>query len=766
MTMVASFMPSIAFAASSMTANDKNCWDWTVGSSTAVLKYATDAKGNHTLNAEAKVEYYTDDSCSTKHSPCTTTGKEETVYAKLTTVNSYDGGQISYVWPSTVKVTFPEHQFESVEKKAATCTEYGYATDANYCKNCKKYFNVDTGAVITDPDPVQLAKTSHKAVVASDDATVWGIDGTNVVLKKDAKVTCEDCGQVITVSSNVTKAKESGTVARTATCTKNGITGTDVTNVNDVTDKIVVTYVVDPESSAKAPHTYSSSNDNVSFVWNKSTPSAVATAGGCTVCGDGGSEVECKVVKTGTDPTCGTAGYVSYKATAYGATGTVLKEDTKSYYVKAADHDYVEVAEKPATCKDNGTKAHFVCSVCKKKFVKDANGDYVTTTDAALKIDRHHDVSATYTWPTDKEIKDVFLSKPMNDAFLSNKEITTGLKVKATDIKCKNCGFELKNEDGAVTKELPVFINGKEFAKLNEGKTVCDETIVLPVYVKDYNGTAIASDMYTGEHAKYTVHDYVVAGVEKSVGSVAFNHNINANAVEYVWDTKDSKNIKCDVSFGKCIRKKVLYNATTKTYAFATEVKDTCGKVSATQPATVTGKVTVEPTCTKNGEGVYRATFVDPVTKKTYDSGDKTIVLAKSEHKAEVIPAVAATVFTTGSKDGVKCSVCGEILTQPKEVAKLKVGTAKISSLKAGKKSFTVKASAANATGYRVYYKKAGAKKYSYTTVKAKNLSKTVKKLSAGKKYTVKVKAYAKNYDGDGEVVWGALSSGKTVKVK
>ena len=743
-----------------MTANDKTCWDWTVGSSTAVLKYATDAQGDHTLNAEAKVEYYTDAKFKAKHSPCTTNGgKEEPVYAKLTTVNSYDGGQISYKWPSPVKVTFPEHQLESVEKKAATCTEYGYSSDANYCKNCKQYFNVDTGDVIASP---QIAKTLHKAVVASDDATVWGIEGANVVLKKDAKVTCEDCGQVITVSSNVNQAKGNKTVARAATCTKNGITGKDVTNVKDATDKIVVTYVVDPESSAKAPHTYSS--NNVSFVWNKSTPSAVATAGGCTVCGDGGSEVECKVVKTGTDPACGAADYVTYRATAYGATGTELGHQDKPYYVKAADHNYVEVAEKPATCKDNGTKAHFVCSVCKNKFVKNENGDYVAAGD--LKIDSHHDVSATYTWPTDKKIKDVFLTKTVNNEFLNNKEIATGLEVEVTDIKCKNCGFELKNADGAVTKKLPVFINGKEFAKLNEGKTVCDETIVLPVYVKDYNGTAIASDMYKGEFAKYSVVKYVVAGVEKSVGSVAFNHDIDADAVEFVWDTKDSKNIKCDVSFGKCTNKKVLYNATTKTYALATEVKDACGKASATQPATVTGKVTVEPTCTKNGEGVYRAIFVDPVTKKTYDSNDKTIVLAKSEHKAEVIPAVAATVFATGSKDGVKCSVCGEILTAPKEVAKLKVGTAKISSLKAGKKSFTVKASAANATGYRVYYKKSGAKKYSYTTVKAKNLSKTVKKLSAGKKYTVKVKAYAKNYDGDGEVVWGALSSGKTVKVK
>ena len=98
------------------------------------------------------------------------------------------------------------------------------------------------------------------------------------------------------------------------------------------------------------------------------------------------------------------------------------------------------------------------------------------------------------------------------------------------------------------------------------------------------------------------------------------------------------------------------------------------------------------------------------------------------------------------------------------EVPAVKVARAsvKLKAYKGGK--FKVTASAKNATGYRVYYKKSTWKKYkTYTKGNIKTLNKTFKKLSKGK-YTVKVKAFHKA--DDGKTTWGADSSIKKITVR
>ena len=93
------------------------------------------------------------------------------------------------------------------------------------------------------------------------------------------------------------------------------------------------------------------------------------------------------------------------------------------------------------------------------------------------------------------------------------------------------------------------------------------------------------------------------------------------------------------------------------------------------------------------------------------------------------------------------------------KVAKASV---KLKAYKGGKLKVT--ASAKNATGYRVYYKKSTWKKYkTYTKGNIRTLNKTFKKLSKGK-YTVKVKAFHKA--DDGKTTWGADSSIKKITVR
>ncbi|MDR0518705.1 MAG: fibronectin type III domain-containing protein [Clostridiales Family XIII bacterium] len=87
-----------------------------------------------------------------------------------------------------------------------------------------------------------------------------------------------------------------------------------------------------------------------------------------------------------------------------------------------------------------------------------------------------------------------------------------------------------------------------------------------------------------------------------------------------------------------------------------------------------------------------------------------------------------------------------------------------IKSLTAGKKKLTVKwAKAKDAVqGYQIAYKQAGAKKFKTITVTgAKKVSKAIAKLKAGKKYSVKIRAYA---TADGKKIYSAYSKAKTSK--
>ena len=192
---------------------------------------------------------------------------------------------------------------------------------------------------------------------------------------------------------------------------------------------------------------------------------------------------------------------------------------------------------------------------------------------------------------------------------------------------------------------------------------------------------------------------------------------------------------------------KIEYPATCGNYGYYVEKCENCNKYVCPTTVDATGYT----------EYLTQAT-------KTDNTAEKPLVAPGASHTLDKwVVTKASTVFEEGVKT-LTCSVCGHADGTKTVVAKKTVAKA-APTVKAGKKSFNVKSSAANATGYRVYYKKAGAKSWKSYTKKTDSLSKTFSKLSKGK-YYVKVKAYAKNYAGDGEVVWGEVSSTKTVTVK
>ncbi len=71
------------------------------------------------------------------------------------------------------------------------------------------------------------------------------------------------------------------------------------------------------------------------------------------------------------------------------------------------------------------------------------------------------------------------------------------------------------------------------------------------------------------------------------------------------------------------------------------------------------GVITTDPTCTAKGV----KTFTCATCSHTY-----TEAIDATGHTEETIPAVAPTCTATGSTEGKKCSVCGTILTAPRDV--------------------------------------------------------------------------------------------------
>ncbi|MDO4502241.1 MAG: hypothetical protein Q4D06_03565 [Coriobacteriia bacterium] len=136
--------------------------------------------------------------------------------------------------------------------------------------------------------------------------------------------------------------------------------------------------------------------------------------------------------------------------------------------------------------------------------------------------------------------------------------------------------------------------------------------------------------------------------------------------------------------------------------------------------------VRANPTCTRAGYTYKKCLECETTTRK--------VPVAAKGHVWKWTVSKTATASRTGVLKGT-CSTC-------KKTTKKTIASAKVASvtMKAGKKAVVKWNSVAGATSYRVMYKRAGAAKY--TTVKVTGTAKTLSKLTAGKKYVVKVKAY------------------------
>lgn len=122
-----------------------------------------------------------------------------------------------------------------------------------------------------------------------------------------------------------------------------------------------------------------------------------------------------------------------------------------------------------------------------------------------------------------------------------------------------------------------------------------------------------------------------------------------------------------------------------------------------------------------------------------------------------------ATYFSKGYTGDKVCTACGVVVSKGKATAKKKLATPKMT-VKAGKKSIKVKYSkVSGATGFQVSYKLKGKAAKLKKFDSKKTVTKTIKSLKKGKKYSVKIRAYVKSGK---KYAYSSWTKAKNVKVK
>ncbi len=239
----------------------------------------------------------------------------------------------------------------------------------------------------------------------------------------------------------------------------------------------------------------------------------------------------------------------------------------------------------------------------------------------------------------------------------------------------------------------------------------------------------------------------------------------------------------CDKTCNVCSAKR----STKHTYTNSCD--KTCNVCKAARKITHSYKTTTtKATLSKNGKTVKKCTICGYVSKTTTIYYPKTIKLSKREYIYNgKIKTPSVTVkdsegnilkkdtdytvkYSSGRKSIGKYTVTitfkGKYSGTKKLTFKIVLGKVSLSKVTAGNKSATpVWNTVSGASGYEVKYSTSSKFKNAKTATVKKGASKkkTIKKLTKGKKYYFKIRAYKIV---DGKKVYGAWSTVKSVKIK
>lgn len=379
------------------------------------------------------------------------------------------------------------------------------------------------------------------------------------------------------------------------------------------------------------------------------------------------------------------------------------------------DHTYgQEIAEKKATCKDPGTKAHYQCSVCKNLFVKD--GDvYTQVTEDQLVIPATNE----HTWGE---------YTANNDATCT----TPGTKT----AECSVCGAKDTQEDtDNPAKGHSYLENLKE-----EVPATCTEDGVKAHYECTVCGAKFVEKITEQEAPAEPLKEYVEVTEEnydELLKIPALGHNeVKLEAVAATCTaTGLTEGLKCDRCGEVLVPQTVVPTIPHKNDVKLEAVKETCETWGLTEgvKCSVCGTITTPQT-------------LIPPLGHDYDANG--VCKRDGAIKPGVVqPTQPTNVTQAPTTAGPKVSVKVLKITQAK-LTKLKVKS------KAKNKINVSWKKVANAKGYQIEVSKSSSFKSGakVLTKSTKNLKLTIKnkKLKSGKTYYVRARAYTTYKAADG----------------
>ena len=603
------------------------------------------------------------------------------------------------------------HKWNSGEvTTTATCAADGVLTYT--CSVC--------GETKTDVIP----KYAH--TVVTDDA----VEPTCTVAGKTEGKHCSECGEIIiaqTIISPLGHNYDSGTVVTSPTCTEAGEKEYTCSRCGET-----LTETIEPNG-----HSITTSR----AIEPTCTAEGRTEGKYCSVCGTV-VVAQQTVAALGHDyisetiaPTCTSSGYTThYCSRCY--------DSYTDNYVDALGHTWNGgVVTTPATETRDGVKT-FTCTRCG-----------TTRTESIPRIAHTHAYAPTVTAPTcTAQGYTTYICSGCGDSYVSDYTSALGHDYNSvitsptcttggyTTYTCSRCGDTYRGNETASL--------GHDYKSVVTAPTCTDGGYTTFTCSR-------CGDTYKGNSTEALGHRYSKAVVANATCSAEGLSRFTCNLCGDTY-TEDIPKLAHTVANDRAVLPSC--EATGLTAGTHCAV---CGEILTAQeviPAndhSYEAEVT-DPTCTEEGYTTYTCS----VCGDEY-TANETRALG---HVAVVDKAIAATFTKAGKTAGKHCSVCGEEIVEQETVAKLVSPT--ISKLTAGKKAFTATwKKAPTVDGYQLQYAtNAKFSKAKSVTIKKDSTTKTtVKKLTAKKKYYVRVRAYKAI---NGKKVYSSWSKAKTVTIK
>ena len=517
------------------------------------------------------------------------------------------------------------HTEETVPGKAPTCTETGL-TDGVKCSVC--------GEIITEQETIDA--TGHT------EETIPGKAPTCTESGLTDGVKCSVCGEIITEQETIdaTGHTEETIPGKAPTCTETGLT-------DGLKCSVCGEIITEQETIDALGHSW----DEGEVTTQPTEDATGVRTYTCTVCGETKTETIPALEHTHkyeaevTEPTCTEKGYTTYTC----ACGDTYTADE----VDALGHTEETIPGKAPTCTETGLTDGVKCSVCGEILTEQETIDALGHTEETIPGKAP---TCTESGLTDglkcSVCGEVLTEQETIDATghsWDEGEVTTQPTEDATGVRtytCTVCG-ETK------TETIPALEHTHKYeAEVTE--PTCTE--------KGYTTyTCACGDTYTADevdalgHTEETVpgkaptctETGLTDGLKCSVCGEIITEQETIDALGHSWDEGE---------------------VTTQPTEDATGVRTyTCTVCGETKTETIPAlehthkyeaEVT-EPTCTEKGYTTYTCACGDTYIADEVDA---------TGHTEEIIPGKAPTCTETGLTDGLKCSVCGEVLTEQETI--------------------------------------------------------------------------------------------------